>query len=161
MLAKLFLTLNAYGYLGIFLISLIGSATIFLPLPSAIFVFAAGAFLNPFLVGLLAGLGSAIGEFTGYALGLGGRKIIKKKWKKEIKKIEGLFQNYGGFLIILIFAATPLPDDITGIVAGILRYPIKKYFIASLIGKIVLNLVLAYAGFYGTKWILQYLGLNL
>jgi membrane protein DedA with SNARE-associated domain len=152
---NIFHVLIGYGYIGIFLISLIGSATIFLPLPSAIFVFTVGALLNPFLVGLFAGIGSAIGEFTGYALGLGGRKIMKKKWKKEIKKIEGLFQNYGGFLVILIFAATPLPDDITGIVAGILKYPVKKYFIASLIGKIVLNLVLAYAGLYGTKWILS------
>jgi len=152
---NIFDVLIKYGYIGIFLISLIGSATIFLPLPSAIFVFIAGALLNPFLVGLFAGIGSAIGEFTGYALGLGGRKIMKKKWKKEIKKIEGLFQNYGGFLVILIFAATPLPDDITGIVAGILRYPIKKYFLASLIGKIVLHLLLAYAGFYGTKWVLS------
>ena len=158
---NIFDVLIKYGYIGIFLISLIGSLTIFLPLPSAIFVFAAGAFLNPFLVGLFAGIGSAIGEFTGYALGLGGRKIMKKKWKKEIKKIEGLFQKYGGFLVILIFAATPLPDDITGIVAGILKYPVKKYFLASLIGKIILHLIIAYAGFYGTTWVLQYLGLNL
>jgi len=140
------------------LISLIGSSTIILPLPSAAFVFAAGAILNPFFVGLLAGIGATIGEFTGYFLGLGGRKIIKDKWKKMVNKTEKLFQKYGGFLVILIFAATPLPDDITGIVGGILKYPIKKFFIAVLIGKIILHLIIAYAGLYSMKWVLDVLG---
>jgi len=113
--------------------------------------------LNPLLVGLIAGLGAAIGEFTGYGLGLGGRKVIEKKYKKDIEKVEKLFQRYGGFLIIVLFAATPLPDDIVGLLGGTLRYSLKKFFIASLIGKIILNLALAYAGFYGLNWILSVL----
>jgi len=157
-MANIFDALASYGYVGIFLISLIGSSTVILPFPAAAFVFTAGAMLNPFLIGILAGIAAAIGEFTGYALGLGGRKIMKKKWKKEIDKVEKLFQKYGGFAIILIFAATPLPDDLTGIVAGILKYPTKKFFIASLIGKIILHLFLAYAGFYGLSWVLGYIG---
>ncbi|MEM5872290.1 MAG: VTT domain-containing protein [Candidatus Aenigmatarchaeota archaeon] len=157
MLTELFLTLKLYGYLGIFLISLISASTIIFPIPSAAFVFASGAILNPLLVGLIAGIGAALGEFVGYGLGIGSRKALKKKWKREIEKIEKLFQKYGGFLIIVIFAATPLPDDLTGIVAGILKYPVKKFFIASLIGKIILHLALAYAGLYGMKWILNIL----
>jgi membrane protein YqaA with SNARE-associated domain len=153
---NIFDALASYGYIGIFLISLIGSATIFLPLPSAAFVFASGAFLNPFLVGIIAGLGSALGEFTGYAVGLGGRTVMKKKWEKDIKKAKKLFEKYGGFFIIFFFAATPLPDDVVGITAGILKYPVKKYFLASLIGKIVLHLFLAYSGFYGMHWVLRH-----
>lgn len=156
-MANIFDILAAYGYIGIFLISLIGSSTIIFPWPSAVFVFAAGASLNPFLVGLLAGIGATIGEFTGYALGLGGRKLIKNRWKNQINKIEKLFHRYGGFFIILIFAATPLPDDVTGIVGGMLKYPVKKFFIASLIGKIILHVILAYAGLYSIKWILDVL----
>jgi membrane protein YqaA with SNARE-associated domain len=159
-MANVFDILASYGYFGIFLISLIGSSTIIFPIPSAAFVFAAGLYLNPFLVGLLAGIGAAIGEFTGYVLGLGGRRVAKNKWKKEINKVEKLFQKYGGFFIILIFAATPLPDDVTGIVAGILKYPIKKFFVASLIGKIILHVILAYAGLYSMKWILDILASN-
>jgi len=154
-MVNIFDVLAAYGYIGIFLISLIGSSTIIFPLPSAAFVFAAGAVLNPFLVGLLAGIGATLGEFTGYALGLGGRKLVKNKWKNQINKVKKLFQKYGGFFIILVFAATPLPDDVTGIIGGMLKYPIKKFFIASLIGKILLHVVLAYAGFYSIKWILD------
>jgi len=157
-MANIFDVLASYGYIGIFLISLIGSATIILPLPSVAFVFASGAILNPFLVGVLAGLGAAIGEFTGYALGWGGRKVIKSKWKKLFKRTEDAFQRYGGFWIIILFAVTPLPDDIVGIIAGTLKYSVKKFFIASLIGKVILHLILAYAGFYGIGWILQYFG---
>ena len=158
MLTEFFLALKAYRYLGVFLINLIASSSIILPLPASAFVFALGAVLNPFFIGLSAGLGAAIGEFSGYALGWGSRKIIKNKWKKQIDNVEKLFAKYGGFLVIFIFATTPLPDDIAGIIGGVLKYPVKKYFLAVLLGKIVLNLVIAYAGFYGIKWILNYFG---
>ncbi|NIO44628.1 MAG: hypothetical protein GTN36_03700 [Candidatus Aenigmarchaeota archaeon] len=143
-----------YGYFGIFIISLTEASTIIFPLPFSIIIFGAGSILNPLLVGFSAGLGAAIGEFTGYALGLGGRKVIEKKYKKHIEKTEKMFQKYGGFLVIVLFAATPLPDDIVGLLGGTLKYPLKKFFIATLIGKIILNLALAYAGFYGINWVL-------
>ncbi|MFH1229815.1 MAG: VTT domain-containing protein [Candidatus Aenigmatarchaeota archaeon] len=156
MLAEIFLILKSYGYIGIFLINMISSATIIFPLPATPFVFAMGSLLNPFFVGIIGGLGAAIGEFTGYVLGMGSRKVIKKKWKKQIDHVEKMFEKYGGFAVIFIFSVTPLPDDIAGIVAGIFKYPVKKYFIAVLLGKIIMNLVLAYAGFYGISELLKY-----
>jgi membrane protein YqaA with SNARE-associated domain len=150
---------TTYGYLGIFLVSLIGSSTIILPLPSAILVFTSATILNPFLLAVSAAFGCAIGELTGFALGTGGRKIIERRWKKYIKKTEKLFEKYGGFWIVIFFAATPLPDDIVGVVAGTLKYPLKKFFLASFIGKLILNLILAYGGFYGLNWVLGYFGI--
>jgi len=143
----------AYGYLGVFLVSFIGSSTIFLILPSDIVIFIAGALLNPFLVGIIGGVGEALGETTGYFLGLGGRKILDKKYKKDVRKWEKMFKKYGGFFIIILFAATPLPDDIVGIIGGTLKYPLKKFLLASIIGKIIMGLILAYGGFYGINWI--------
>ena len=150
--------LKNYGYFGLFLANLIATSTIIIPLPVFIVVFGAGAFLNPFLVGLASALGAAIGELTGYGLGWGGKKIIEKKWKKWIKRTEKMFCKYGGFWVIILFAVTPLPDDIVGIVGGTLGYPLKKFFIASFIGKLILNLALAYGGFYGLHWVLRYFG---
>jgi len=152
--------IKTYGYFGLFLANLMATSTIVIPLPVAIVVFAAGALMNPFLVGLSSALGATLGELTGYALGVGGRKVIEKKWKKWIKKIEILFQKYGGFWVIMLFAATPLPDDIVGIVGGTLDYPVKKFFVASFIGKLILNLALAYGGFYGIDWILKSFGIG-
>jgi len=159
MVLDIFMSLMVtYGYFGIFLINLIASATIIFPLPSAVIVFGAPRifFMNPLLVGISAALGCMIGEFTGYALGLGGRKVIEKKYRKWIKNTEKNFQRYGGFWIIILFAATPLPDDVVGIVGGYLKYPLKKFFVASFIGKLILNLALAYGGFYGINWVLSF-----
>lgn len=53
--------LAGYGYLGAFLISLLSSATILLPVPGIAVIFALGATYNPYLVGLAAGAGFSLG----------------------------------------------------------------------------------------------------
>ncbi len=156
MLAEIFIALQSYGYVGAFLINLIASSTIIFPLPAAAFVFALGAVSNPLLVGIASGIGATIGEITGYTIGLGGRRLIRRKWKRHLESTSRLFKKYGGFLIIFAFSVTPLPDDIAGIAAGILKYPLKKFFVAALAGKIILNIALAYAGFYGLQEIMAY-----
>jgi membrane protein YqaA with SNARE-associated domain len=147
-----------WGYLGIFAISLVSSASIILPVPYFAFVFAAGAILNPFLVGIAGGLGSAIGEMTGYAVGFGGKKALNDKHEKLLGRAEKWVEKRGFFVVIIIFAATPLPDDVIGILAGALSYDVRKFFIACLIGKLALNLALAFGGFYGAAWLLGALG---
>lgn len=151
-------TVGAWGYLGIFLVSFVGNATIILPLPSIVVVFFAGAFLNPWLVGLLAGLGSALGELTGYILGRGGRKVIEKKKSHWLQRTKHWVKKRGIFPVLVFFAATPLPDDIVGVLAGLLKYDWRKFLLAAFIGKTILSLTVALAGFYGAEWVLAYLG---
>ncbi len=141
------------GYFGIFVVSLIGSASIVLPVPFIIVVFSSAAFLNPFLVGLSAGAGAAIGELSGYGAGYGAQTLIAKH-RKWFSLAEHWFQKRGGFFVIFIFAATPLPFDVVGLMSGAMKYPVKKFFIATFLGKIVANLIVAYAGFYSISWIL-------
>ncbi|MBI2580031.1 MAG: VTT domain-containing protein [Candidatus Aenigmarchaeota archaeon] len=151
---------TSFGYLGVFASSLIGSATIILPVPSFFIVIFAGTVLNPVAVGIIGGLGGAIGEMTGYLAGYGGRMLADKKSKKPkkwLRNVEELFKKYGGMPVIFIFAATPLPDDIIGIFCGAIKYSPKKFFIATLAGKIVLYIFLAYAGFYGWDFVSKYL----
>ncbi len=150
----LFSLLYTHGYLGVLIASFVGSSTIILPLPGAAVIFAAGGFLDPFWVGVFGALGSMLGELIGYVLGLGGRKVIDRRFKKDVTRWEKAFKKHGGFAIIILFAATPLPDDIVGIIGGALKYPIGKFMLASFIGKLILSLVLSYAGFYGVNWIL-------
>ena len=147
--------LKGYGYGGVFLISLIGASSIIFPIPSIAVIFLAGKVLNPLTVGIIAGFGAAIGEMTAYGVGFGGKKIIDRKWKKGMEKLEKQFSKYGGFFMILFFTVTPLPFDIIGIFSGTIRYPLKKFFLATLIGKIVLNIMIAYAGFYSIGWVLD------
>jgi len=152
---------TAFGYLGIFIASLIGSASIVFPVPTFLIVIASGVLLNPLLVGIAAGFGGAIGEMTGYAAGLAGGKLAlheKEKWKKYFVIAEKWFQRHGGFLVIIIFAATPLPFDLVGLFCGIVKYNIKKFFLATLIGKLIANIALAYIGFYGISFIADFMG---
>ena len=149
---------GAYGYLGIFLVSFIGSASIILPVPSFIIVFTFGSILNPWLVGIAGGVGSAIGELTAYAIGRGGKKALEKSHGKLLKKTHDWVKKRGLFAVLILFAATPLPDDLAGVFAGVIHYDIRKMFLATLIGKLVLNLALAWGGFYGMQWVLSYLG---
>lgn len=138
-----------YGYLGVFVASAVSSASIFLPIPFFLLAVAAGALLNPILVAIIGGLGAALGELVGYGVGAGGKHLAKPEQKKWFRKTKRWLKGKKAFFIIIAFAATPLPDDVVGILAGFLRYDIKKFFVAMAIGKILLFLVLAYIGFYG------------
>jgi len=142
-----------YGYLGIFLISLIGAMSIFIPIPYTVVIFILGgaqdAFGNwlfdPLWIAVVAGLGSAIGEFSGYLLGVGGRKVIGDRYKKRMDFITKLFKKYGS-VAIFIFALTPLPDDLLFIPLGVMRYSLLRAFIPAVLGKFVSNLIIAYSG---------------
>lgn len=151
-------TVSAWGYLGVFVVSLIGNATIIFPAPAFAVIFAAGAFLNPWLVGIIAGAGSAIGELTGYVIGRGGREVIEKKHEKWLKKAKAWTDRYGFFAVLVAFAATPLPDDVVGILAGVFQYDIRKFLLATFIGKAVMCLGLALGGFYSAGWVLSVFG---
>jgi membrane protein YqaA with SNARE-associated domain len=141
-----------YGYLGIFLISLIGAMSIFVPIPYPVVIFILGGVkeggvwvFDPLLIAVAAGIGSAIGEFSGYLLGVGGRKIISDKYKKRMKIITRLFKKYGS-VAIFVFALTPLPDDLLFIPLGVMRYSLLRAFIPAVLGKFFSNLIIAYSG---------------
>jgi len=138
-----------WGYLGMFVVSLVGNATILFPIPAVVLTFTMAPFLNPWILGAVAGLGAAIGELTGYALGRGGSKILDKKNKEWLKKAKKWEHKHGMFIVIFLFALTPLPDDIVGILAGLVKYDLKHFFIATLLGKLLLYIAVALAGFYG------------
>jgi membrane protein DedA with SNARE-associated domain len=142
-----------YGYLGIFLISLLGAMSIFVPIPYTIVIFILGGLqdavgnwvFEPLWIAVAAGVGAAIGEFSGYLIGFGGRKVIGDKYKKKMDFLMKLFKKYGP-IAIFVFALTPLPDDLLFIPLGIMRYGIIRAFIPALLGKFFSNLIIAYSG---------------
>ncbi len=139
--------LKSFGYFGIFLVSLISTSTIFLPAPLYLIIVVSSVYgMNPLLVAFFSGLGMAMGELTSYFIGLGGNKLMEKKYKKTIRKFEKFFKKYG-FLAIVLAAFLPLPFDFVGISAGIGRYEIKKFILATFVGKFFKALLLAFFGF--------------
>jgi membrane protein YqaA with SNARE-associated domain len=157
-----------YGYFGIFLISLIGALSIFFPLPYTVVIFTLGGLFDPFLIAIAAGLGSAVGEFSGYLLGYYGRKVISAERRRKMEFMVRVFDRFGSTTIFL-FALTPLPDDLLFIPLGIMRYSLLRAFIPALIGKVSMNFIVAYSGRHaiqiirdifgeGSDWIAVLLG---
>ncbi len=134
-----------FGYLGVFIISFIGSMSVIIPLPYTIVIFVLGSVLDPFFVAVSGGLGAALGEFSGYMLGYYGRKIVSKERRRKMDYMVKLFGRYGPVTIFL-FALTPLPDDLLFIPLGVMRYPFLKAFVPALLGKMVMTFILAYSG---------------
>ena len=136
-----------YGYFGVFLISILGALSIFVPIPYTVVIFTLGGLqtFDPLWIAVAAGLGSTIGEFSGYLIGFGGRRVIGEKYKKKMDFLTKLFKKFGP-VVIFIFALTPLPDDLLFIPLGIMRYSLLQAFIPALIGKFVSNLIIAYSG---------------
>jgi membrane protein YqaA with SNARE-associated domain len=139
-----FAELAALGYAGIFLVSLLGNATIILPAPSLALVFAMGTALPPLLVGLTAGMGEALGELTGYAAGFAGRAVVEDS--KTYQRLVAWMQRRGG---ITVFVLSLIPNpffDLAGIAAGTLRYPIWRFLLACWSGKTIKTTIVAWAG---------------
>ncbi len=139
-----FAELAAVGYPGIFLVSLLGNATIVLPAPSLALVFAMGSALPPPLVGLAAGAGEALGELTGYAAGFGGRVVIENE--ERYRRLVAWMQRAGG-PTIFVLSLIPTPFfDLAGIAAGTLRYPLRRFLLFCWLGKTIKTTLVAWAG---------------
>lgn len=138
------LDLSTYGYVGIFIISVVGNATVLFPVPSLVAVFAGGTLFHPLLVGLVSGVAEPIGELSGYLAGYGGSAAIEDK--ALYAKMEKWMLRHG-YLTIFILSVIPNPVfDLAGIAAGALHFPVWKFFLACWAGKTVKAIAIAYAG---------------
>jgi membrane protein DedA with SNARE-associated domain len=144
--AQLKAQLGDWGYVGIFLIMLLNNATVILPAPGLLAVFAAGSSYNFLLVGIAGGLGAALGELTGYLFGYGSLAFVKEEKSGIYRRVERWMQG-NGFITILVLAALPNPFfDVAGITAGALKYPWWRFLVACAIGAVIKATVLAYLG---------------
>jgi len=145
---------EAYGYLGVFLISAMASAVIIIPIPAIAVVFGMGAVLNPWLVGLMVGLGEPIGELVAYMAGYSGRIGMENRgFYVRLSK----WMERRGSLVLFLFSAIPnWFFDIVGVAAGALRYPLWKYLLVVFLGKTVKGWLVAFAGYWTLRLLLQH-----
>jgi len=142
------------GYLGLTIVSFFGSLIPFVPIPSFILVatMAAGEQFDIHVLVLIAAITSTAAKQIIFYASYGGRKIISEKTKKRMKPFQKLVKRYGASAAF-VAAATPIPDDIIYIPLGLAKYNPKRFFVATLSGKIVL--------FYVIALISHYMGLSL
>lgn len=121
------------------LLALISVAeSIFLPLPPDLFLIPL-SLLNPklsFFYALITTLFSMMGGFIGYYIGKKGGKPIVKKFV-SLEKLERVktFYNKYDMWAILIAAFSPIPYKVFAVSAGLFDLNIKRFMIASLIGR--------------------------
>ncbi|MDQ3448224.1 MAG: VTT domain-containing protein [Chloroflexota bacterium] len=144
------------GLLALFLINVVSSATLILPLPGLALTPLAATVADPLLVGLIAGSGQTIGELTGYLAGYSGRKALGIDARTQ--RMTSLMRRWGA-PILFVLALIPNPFfDVAGIIAGATRMPLRLYLLAAGLGKILKNMALAYGVTLGIDWMFGIFG---
>ena len=134
--------METLGYPAVFLVSVIGSATLLFPVPALLVVCTGGLLLNPLLVGMTGGTGQALGEMTGYLAGFGGQGLMTQN--RIFTRVQPWMQKRG-WIVVVVFAiiANPIFDFI-GLAAGTSRMPVWKFLAAATLGKTIRSVALAY-----------------
>jgi membrane protein YqaA with SNARE-associated domain len=139
---------SSLGLLGLLIINFVSSATFFVSAPAFLTIIAGGNLYSPILVAAVAAIGACLGDMIGFLFGHSGRRILKKSLDRHrtIRFLEKHFHRHGG-LIIFLLAIIPNPFfDAVGILAGVVNYPPKKFFIIMLLGRFLRYWSLSYLG---------------
>lgn len=157
--------LEGYGYFGAFLISILGGATIIIPVPMLAVVFALGGVMkSTWLLGLVAGLGETVGALTIYMTGYGGAAAIynharRGKLQSAYERMMKIMERRGSIALFLLSAVLNPFFYPAALAAGSLRFGVRKYFAVCWAGKTIKGLTVAYAGYYGLHGLLRILGM--
>ena len=159
-----------YGYLGAFLISVFGGATILAPIPMTPVVFALGTvmkpdfapYLGPVFVGAAPGLGETIGGLAIYMTGYGGGSVLftRKRGRLEAAyaRVMSWMEQRGSLILFLLSAVLNPFFYPAALTAGALRFGIKRFFLICWGGKTIKGISVAVAGYWGLGSLLRALG---
>jgi len=135
--------LNVYqdfGYLGILIVSFIGSILVFIPVPyfPVLITAAFNKQLDPHLISLSTAAGAVIAKLIIFYASYYGRNILSTKTKKRILPLQRVLSKYGG-LGAFLAALTPIPDDVVYIPLGLAKYSPWKFALSTFLGKFLLS----------------------
>lgn len=134
-----------WGYLSVFFISLLSSATVLIPAPGLAVVFAMGRALDPVTLGIVAGIGSGLGELSGYIAGASGRGLILHN--KNVNSRLHWFTTRHTYPALFVLAALPMPVfDLAGVMAGAMKMRVSHFLTIVISGKIVKHILVAMVG---------------
>lgn len=146
--------LKVYGYAGVFVASVFMNATLIIPVSYiAILMAMAVVMPSPILVGIIGGIGAGIGEMTGWLAGRSGRGLLSKS--NMYNRVEKWVIRWG-WIAIFVLSMFPLFFDIAGIIAGAMRMPAWKFFLATWLGRTVTYVTVAYLasiGIHALPWL--------
>jgi membrane protein DedA with SNARE-associated domain len=155
----------------VFLANLASTATLFIPVPgltaaAQALIPSSATTLSPFWVGVLGGLGMAIGEVTAYVAGMAASVIAREEEIKAPSRLQPFVDSLArrirwlmarfGMPTLFLLSVVPNPlFEVAGWTAGGTRYPFWKFMAAVTPGKIARGLLLAYVGSDIFGWFLD------
>jgi membrane protein DedA with SNARE-associated domain len=142
------------GYIGLVLVNFFGSLIPFVPLPGFIFLasMSVGNQFDLHVLAILSALAATAAKQIIFYASYQGRRIISEKTRKRMRPFERLVKRYGAAAAFFA-AATPIPDDLIYVPLGLAKYNPKRFFIATLTGKLVLS--------YAIVFLSHHLGISL
>jgi len=139
--------LASTAYLVVFGVTLACNASILAPVFIYIsLMIAAAKFCDPVLVALVASVGGALGEMSGYYAGYLGKRIIHLENTPGYEKLVVWMKKYGALGIFLLSLQPILPFDVAGLLAGASKLPLWKFLLPCWAGKFPKYLVVCFLG---------------
>ena len=137
------------GYLILALVNFFGSLIPFVPLPGFLLLatMSVGNEYDLHVLALLSAITATVAKQMIFFVSFSGRRIMNEKTRKRMRPFERLVKKYGA-AAAFVAAATPMPDDIIFIPLGLAKYNPKRFFIATLTGKIVLSYIIVFISHY-------------
>jgi membrane protein DedA with SNARE-associated domain len=131
------------GYLILALVNFFGSLIPFVPLPGFLFLatMSVGNQYDLHVLAIVSAVTATVAKQIIFFISFGGRKMMNKKTRIRMRPFERLVKRYGA-AAAFVAAATPLPDDIIFVPLGLAKYNPKRFFIATLTGKLILSYVI-------------------
>lgn len=154
-ISEIFPFANEIGYLGLALVSFFGSLIPFVPLPSFILLatMSVGDKFNIHYLALIVAITSTVAKQIIFLASYEGRRIITEKTRKRMRPFERLVKKYGA-AAAFVAAATPIPDDLIYVPLGLAKYNPLRFFISTLLGKLVLSYVIVLVShFFGMAYV--------
>nr|MDO8087001.1 VTT domain-containing protein [Candidatus Sigynarchaeum springense] len=149
----------ANGLWAALVLSMFGNMSILIVIPYSYIVFQLGITASgiqpawyPLVLGVLSGLGAGVGEVTSYIIGrlfTKSEKLVNSDLGQKFEKMRKTFEEHPKIipLMVFIFAATPLPDDVILVPFGVMKYSYWKTIIPCMLGKMLLCTIVAVLGF--------------
>lgn len=149
---ELFSFYDDFGYLGILLISLVGSIIVFVPVPyfPVLITAAFNDNLDPTLISLSSAIGAVIAKLVIFYASYYGRNILSAKIRGKMVPLQRLLGRYGA-IGAFIAAISPIPDDIVYIPLGLAKYSPWKFALATFLGKFAFNELFVLGAIYFGK----------
>jgi membrane protein DedA with SNARE-associated domain len=137
------------GYIGIFIISFLGSILIFIPVPyfPILITSALNKELDPNIIALSATFGAVLAKSSIFIASYYGRNLLSNKTKSKILPLQNFLAKYGG-LAAFIAALLPVPDDLVYIPLGIAKYSVRTFVLFTFIGKLLYGLIIVWGAVF-------------